>query len=397
MIEPHPEQIPKRRRRPATPAAPAPRRRAVFTIVSANYIGYAATLMQSVASHVLGAERFIILADKRIDFPDLALSATLLDCDQLGIPLIENMKAWYTVIEFNTAVKPYAFLHMFGTLGFDEACYIDPDILLFSGMPEVFNALADHSCVLTPHMMKPLQDGCEPSDLTIMKSGIYNLGFLGLRNDADGVALARWWADRCFRHCRVDIAGHMFTDQRWMDLAPAFVSRPFILRHPGYNVAYWNLAHRAVTRGRSGEWLVNGERLVFFHFSGIAPNVPGSFSKHQNRFTAANLGVVNELCDYYRRLVLANRWEAFSKTPYGFGNFPDGRRIDDTMRHWIARAAEQGDIDPASDIAAGSDYFDQPDDAAAAKGATLTRYMHQVPGSTAPTCARCSTCMRPTA
>ncbi len=355
----------------------APRRRAVFTIVSANYIGFAATLMQSLASHLLGVERYVILADTRRDFAELNLAATLLDCDELGIALIGNMKAWYTVIEFNTAIKPYAFLHMFETLGFDEVCYLDPDILLFSFMPEVFGALADHSCVLTPHMMRPLQDGREPSDLTIMKSGVYNLGFLGLRNDEDGVALARWWAERCFRDCRVDIAGNMFTDQRWMDLAPVFVRRPFILRHPGYNVAYWNLAHRRVTRTPAGAWEVDGERLVFFHFSGINPNVPGSFSKHQNRFTKANLGVVAELCDLYRRLVLANKWEAFSKLPYGFGSFADGRPIDDTMRHWIARAVEQGEVDPDKPVAVSSDYFDQPDEAAAARGAVLTRYMHQ--------------------
>ena len=362
-----------RRGRPAQP----PRRRAVFTIVSANYIGYAATLMQSVATHVPEAERFIILADTRRDFSGIDLAATLLDCSQLGIALLGNMQAWYTVIEFNTAIKPYVFLHLFETMGFDEACYIDPDILLFSGMTEVFNALADHSCVLTPHMMRPLQDGREPSDLTIMKSGIYNLGFLGLRADEDGLALARWWADRCLRHCRVDIAGHLFTDQRWMDLAPAFVRRPYILRHPGYNVAYWNLAHRHVTRTQAGAWQVNGERLVFFHFSGISPNVPGSFSKHQNRFNADNLGEVGELCDLYRRLVLANEWEAFSRLEYGFAALPGGRRLDDHMRHWIARAVEQGEIDAHAPIALGPEYFDQPDQTASALGALLTRYMYQ--------------------
>ena len=365
--------MPRRR----VPKAPPPRRRAVFTIVSANYIGYAATLMQSVSNHLLGVERYIILADTRSDFPDITLAATLLACDQLGIAHIGNMQAWYTVIEFNTAIKPYVFLHLFERLGYDEACYIDPDILLFGPMPEVFTALYDHSCVLTPHMMHPLQDGREPSDLTIMKSGIYNLGFLGLRHDEDGLRLARWWAQRCFRHCRVDIAGNMFTDQRWMDLAPAFVRRPYILRHPGYNVAYWNLPHRHVHKSAAGHWQVDDERLVFFHFSGISPGVPGSFSKHQNRYDSENLGEVAELCNLYRGLVLANKWQKYSRLAYGFGAFPDGRRIDDTMRHWLARAVEDGDVDWRSDIMATSGYFDEPDTGAAAKGATLTRYMHQ--------------------
>jgi len=300
------------------------RKRVVFTIVSANYIGFAATLMQSVAEHIPDAERFIVLSDVPHDFADIDLSATLLPCDRLGISNIDGMKLWYSVIEFNTAVKPFAFLHFFEKLGFDEACYIDPDILLFSPMTEVFSALRNHSCVLTPHMIHPLQDGKEPSDLTIMKSGVYNLGFLGLRNDSDGRRLASWWADRCFTNCRIDIAGNMFTDQRWMDLAPAFVSRPFILRHPGYNIAYWNLLHRSVSRTKAGRWLVNGERLVFFHFSGISPTDSKQFSKHQNRFGPENLGIVNDLCDLYRARVLNNGWVKYHKVAYGFGSFGDG-------------------------------------------------------------------------
>ncbi len=359
--------------------ATAARRRAVFTIVSSNYIAYAATVMQSAAKHIAGVDRFIILSDTRRDFPDLNLSADLLDCSELGIQNLDNMKLWYTVIEFNTAIKPYSFLHLFKHLCYDEACYIDPDVLILDTMTEVFDALKYHSCVLTPHMLDPLQDGKEPSDITIMKSGIYNLGFLGLRNDSDGVRLAGWWADRCFLHCRVDIPGHMFTDQRWMDLAPAFVTRAFILRHPGYNVAYWNLLHRNVTQNASGRWMANGQPLQFFHFSGINPDKPEQFSKHQDRFTPENLGEVNTLCDIYRALVLGNKWRQYSKTPYGFSNFADGRRIDDVMRHWILRSADEKRIDPKQPLNFTSDFLDGPAEfAEGQRGTIMTSYMHQL-------------------
>ena len=101
--------------------------------------------------------------------------------------------------------------------------YLDPDILLFRPMAEVFDGLVAHNIVLIPHIMQPLQDDKEPSDHTIMKSGVYNLGFLGVRNDPYSRTLIDWWSERCYLHCRVDVPGHMFTDQRWMDLAPAFV------------------------------------------------------------------------------------------------------------------------------------------------------------------------------
>ena len=139
------------------------------------------------------------------------------------------MKVYYSVIEFNTALKPYAFSWLFEHFNAQSVIYIDPDIWLFSPMHEVLTGLKSHSIVLTPHVMVPLQDGKEPSDHTIMKSGIYNFGFFAARADTDAHRLLEWWADRCLAHCRVDIPGNLFTDQRWMDMAPALVSKPLIL------------------------------------------------------------------------------------------------------------------------------------------------------------------------
>jgi glycosyltransferase involved in cell wall biosynthesis len=350
---------------------------AIFTIVSANYIGFAATLMQSVRKHHPNAARFIILSDAYRDFPDIDLAAEVIACDELNIAFLDNMKLWYSVIEFNTAVKPFVFSYMFNDTEFSSAVYLDPDILLFSPLEEVYFALEDHSVVLTPHMMKSLQDGKEPSDLTIMKSGVYNLGFLGLKNDLDARNLVKWWSERLFAHCRVDIAGNMFTDQRWMDLAPVLVDKPYILRHPGYNVAYWNIVHRRVALTAEGDWTVDDAPLRFFHFSGIKPNDDSIFSKHQNRFTVENLGFVADLCAIYRAAVLANHWYEYSQVEYAFGKFPDGRPIADQMRKWILRAVDEGRLSANKSLDVGSAFFDEPDDKLFGDGGRLTRFAYQ--------------------
>ena len=354
------------------------RRRAIFTIVSANYVPYAATLMQSVRRHHPEADRYIVLADAYREFPDIDLAATILPCGELGIPLLENMQLWYSITEFNTAVKPFAFRHLFASRGYAEACYLDPDIRLFAPMQEAFAALAQASCVLTPHMMKPLQDGKEPSDLAIMKAGVYNLGFLALRDDRDIADFLAWWSDRCAVHCRVDIAANMFTDQRWMDLAPAFIEKHVILRHPGYNVAYWNLAHRRVERQADGELEVDGQPLVFYHFSGIDVGDPDVFSRHQNRFASDELGPVGALCDEYRVLVRAAGWERCRSIPYAFGRFANGRPIEEAMRRWLLRAIDEERIDPKEPLVIRADFFDRPDETAAARGVAITRAMYQL-------------------
>ena len=354
---------------------PAPS--AIFTIVSANYIAFAATLMQSVRRYHPDVPRFIVLSDALHSFGDLDLAAEVIACDDLGIALIGNMKLWYTVIEFNTAVKPFTFRHLFAERGFESAIYLDPDIQLYAPMEEVFTGLEDHSLVLTPHMMKPLDDGKHPSDLSIMKAGVYNFGFVALKNDQDGRGLIRWWSDRLFAHCRVDVPGNMFTDQRWMDLSPAFVERPLLLRHPGYNVAYWNLVHRTIDQDEHGEWRANGRPLVFFHFSGIKPEDPTVFSKHQDRFTIETLGVVADLCVEYRNCVLGNGWLTYNKIPYAFGTFADGRAILDPMRNWLLRAIDDDHLPMKKPLRLGSAFFDAADDAVFADGGRLTRFAYQ--------------------
>ena len=350
---------------------------AIFTIVSANYIAFAATLMQSVRRFHPDVPRFIILSDAAHSFDDLDLAAEIVACDDLGIELIGNMKLWYSVIEFNTAVKPFTFRHLFNARGFEQAIYLDPDIQLYSPLHEVFRGLEDHSLVLTPHMMKPLQDGKHPSDLSIMKSGVYNLGFAAIKNDQDGRGLVDWWCDRLFAHCRVDVAANIFTDQRWMDLSPVFVERPFILRHPGYNVAYWNLVHRTVEQGPDGTWRSNGLPLAFFHFSGIKPEDPTLFSKHQDRFTIETLGPVAQLCDEYRAKVLANGWLTHNKIPYAYGTFGDGRKILDAMRRWVLDAIDDERLPKDKPLRLGSTFFDAPGETIFAGGRQLTRFAHQ--------------------
>ncbi len=371
------ECVPAGKRKPVL-ASPPPPKRAFFTIISANYIAYAATLMQSLRAVAPDVPRFIILADKPRRFDGIDLAAAVIGCDALEIPLLDNMTLWYSVMELNTALKPYAFTHLLERLGFDRVIYLDPDILVLAPLEAAWTALDAHSLVLTPHILHPLQDGCEPSDLAILKSGIYNLGFCGFRRDDPALSFLGWWQDRCHAHCRADVAANYFTDQRWMDLAPIFVPQTRILRDTAYNVAYWNLAQRRVAGGPARGYTVDGAPIVFFHFSGIDPEDAESFSRHQNRFTPATVGDVAVLLAEYRALVLANGHAEYRRLPYGFARFTNGRPIETHMRTWLIRAIDDGMIDPLTPLVIGSEFFDAPDETARDRGIIMTRFMYQL-------------------
>ena len=352
--------------------------RIFFTIVAWNYISYAATLMASVGRQHPESLRYIIVCGKPESRPDLKLDAEIIYSNQVGIPDVESMTFVYDVMEYSTAVKPYAFLHFFERYKDAHVLYTDPDLYLLKPLDHVFGALAAGAgLVLTPHMMRPLQDGKEPSDLTIMKSGVYNLGFLGARGEDEALMFIRWWADRCRRDAIVDIPDNKFTDQRWVDLAPAFVGSAHILRHPGYNIAYWNLANRRIENQR-GRYTSNGEDIHFLHFSGVVPSNNGILSKHQNRFELSDLPAFAELLNIYLAEMLSLDWRKTSKIKYEFNFFDDGRPIPKFMRASFRRHEGQEKLTGAGAFRCG-DIFDQPEPSLESFGPpAITRSMYEL-------------------
>ena len=243
-------------------------------------------------------------------------------------------------------------------------------------LAHVERALADGaSLVLTPHLNAPLQDGAQPDDLTIMKSGVYNCGFFAAAPVKEAKDFIRWWRDRCRRDAVVDIEGNRFTDQRWVDLAPSFAPHTHILHNPAYNLAYWNLSHRRVTRV-GADLLVEGQPIRFVHFSGVSPADRTVFSKHQTRFTPALIGALRPLFEHYIDLLHENGWAEFREIPYAYGRFRGGRPIHPMMRWSFRRHESEMAADP---FAGDGEVFDSLEPSLASRGPPgITRVMFEL-------------------
>lgn len=305
---------------------------AVFTIVSNNYLHFARTLLQSVARHHPESRRFCVIVDR--DQSHSALLASDFESIPLGVlklPDGDDFLFQYSILELNTAVKPWAIAWLLEQ-GFGSVTYIDPDIELFAPLSEVTNAFAAlANIIVTPHLIAPVTDDKRPSELDIRRAGTYNFGFCSVR-DCDTTRLfLTWWQGKLLRDCVVDLDRGIFVDQSWIDLVPGLFGGVHIVRHPGYNVAYWNVAQRTIS-GKSGRWRVNGEPLVFFHFSGFNPFQPEPFSKHQNRYKMSDLGEASRLVKGYASRLIENGAADYFKLPYGFGWFDDGTPIPDMFR-----------------------------------------------------------------
>ena len=306
----------------------------VVTIVSANYLAYARVLSQSLLHASPGWELRVLIVDRKTPEIQRLVDLTDLECIfacDLGLPNADRIFYAYDVVELNTALKP-TFLSQTFALGYEHVLYLDPDIFVYGSLDPVLNALAAADILLTPHSTSPIMDGLRPSDIDFLRTGSYNLGFIGLKASDTAKSFLLWWESRCLGLGFNDPTFGIFVDQKWIDLAPTYFSSCEILRHPGCNVAYWNIHARHLDPGPNGSCLVNGQKLIFFHFSGVVPHDPNIFSKHQNRTSCTSSSLLGQLVQGYCERLIECDYDLYSKIPYTYGCLDNGQPINSVMR-----------------------------------------------------------------
>lgn len=319
-----------------------------FTICSVNYLAQARTLGDSLRQTNPDWLFVIGLVDdlRTANLPaDLIPAYPMLEVAALNIPDFAGMCARYDITELNTAVKPFFIDYFFkggnvvqgsspgekalsvpASTDFtprpepwttlpDKVIYFDPDIIVFQPLTRLAAALDTHSLVLTPHTIAPTPDWETPNEQDHLNTGIFNLGFIGLRNNETARQFVAWWQQRLTYECRIDLCEGLFVDQHWVNFAPIYYNNVLIEKHTGYNVAYWNVHERQLSN-QGGTWLVNGtDELQFFHYSGYGVTRPDAISKYQTRYTFAQRPDLLPLFRLYHQHLIDNGNEAYRVYP----------------------------------------------------------------------------------
>lgn len=287
-----------------------------FTLCSNNYLSQAKTLGDSVLKFYPDSKFIIGLVDYQdagIDYSFFS-GIEILPFDRLGFLEFEDMLNRYNVIEFNTAVKPFFIDYFWNYYGKENSIvYLDPDIVLYNQLDHVTQALHEHSVVLTPMFCEaPLETSLD--ELIALRHGMFNLGFIALKYSEHSQKFIAWWKERLRTHCLIDKPRGIFVDQKWVDLAPLLFDEVFILKHRGYNMAWWNFSERKLLDLGSG-FAVNhpGHLLYFFHFSGFKPGsdyITGRSKESQ--FAYANRPELKRLGKEYEMALGENNFEFYS-------------------------------------------------------------------------------------
>lgn len=287
-----------------------------FTICSNNYLAQAKTLGDSFLEHHPEWKFIIGLCDEF----DLSFDYGVFDkfeiikVKDINVPEFENTVKKYNIIELNTAVKPTFIKHIFTTYNANKLIYIDPDILVTSYFKEVIAILDTKNIVLTPHICSPIDDEYAPTDYHTLRGGIYNLGFIALARYDKIKDFIYWWHERVLKYGFCDFSKTMFYDQLWINYVPAMWDDYFILKHPGYNMANWNLHERVLTGTDSDDFFVNEKfPLRFFHFSGYKYNNPTIIASYLTRYDFESRPDLKNLFFKYHNLLKNNNLEQISK------------------------------------------------------------------------------------
>ena len=316
----------------------------VTTSCCRNYLPKAATLATSLKAVMPDVSFVLCLVERDVpqEAREIAAFDEVIAARELGFERFENLLFRHTIVEAATAVKGRLLEVLLdreaqrrgpGTRG---VLYLDPDTCVYSRLAEVEQLIGSGAqIVLTPHLTIPEQkdtreatlDAVRQNEICALQHGVYNLGFLALAPGRTSHSFLRWWSARLAEFCEDRIADGIFTDQKWIDLAPGFFDTA-ILRHPGYNMAPWNLSMRELRREK-GLWEVEGEALRFFHFSGLDS---GAFESMLGHFGGPNVETVGALLEAYRAELQRHGQARWGDAEWDYARYLSGERVSDAAR-----------------------------------------------------------------
>lgn len=297
----------------------------VFTSICTNYAHKARTLAKSVKDNIPDAKFIVCLTEREVKgsmeypyFDEVILSKDMWEGN------FNRYIYKHAIVEASTAVKGRFFQYLIKNYPKeDKFVYLDPDCYVYSDFVELRKLLDSRPIVLCPHLLQP---GNVDMELSSTAHGVYNLGFLAVNRSEEAVKFIDWWAERLYLFCYDDIQRGIFTDQKWIDLAPCFFDVE-ILKHRGYDFATWSLLDCGMIE-EDGNYYVKGDALRFIHFSGYGATI----EKCMNDWLPEGDHPFKELYKEYCILHEQNNEDQVSKTPWGYGTYYSGESIDDSLR-----------------------------------------------------------------
>lgn len=227
------------------------------TLFDSNYLPMGACLYQSLAQHARKFHLWIVCMDPlafdqlaRLDLPHV----TLLPLSEVETQALLDVKQGRSRGEYCWTLTPFTPQFVFDRApSAQRVTYIDADLFFFDD-PAILLREFDQSgkdVLITSHAYAPEYDQSATS-------GIFCVQFMSFCRTEGGLAVMRWWQERCLEWCFARMEDGKFGDQKYLDDWPSrFASQVHVLRQVEKTLAPWNV-----------RWFLGQgvEKPVFYHF-----------------------------------------------------------------------------------------------------------------------------------
>jgi hypothetical protein len=259
--------------------------RVYCTCFDRNYLSRGLALHRSLQRYSPGSRLWVLCLDQaccellaELALPNLvAVSLAVFEAADREVAAARSNRS---LIEYYFTCTPAWLLYVLEREASSQwVTYLDGDLFFFGSPEKIFGELENAAFGIIPHRYTPAIEH-------MRKYGVYNVGWVGVRNDPDGTAAVKWWREKCIEWCYDYVDGDRFADQGYLGELSTRFPRVRVIENVGANLAPWNIGNYRV-EFRDDEVLVDSTYpLIFFHFQGFSREM-GCFIFNSHRLYRA--------------------------------------------------------------------------------------------------------------
>jgi hypothetical protein len=267
--------------------------RVYCTYFDHNYLTRGLALYHSLQRHSQGSRLWVLCLSEdcyrtlaALELPNL-VPRRLADFEAAD-PEVAATRSTRSVIEYYfTCSAAWMLFVLNNEPGAEWVTYLDGDLYFFESPDAIFDELQNAAIAIIPHRYTPEM-------ARLKKFGTYNVGWVGARNDAEGISVIKWWRAKCIEWCHDYVDGDRFADQGYLDFFSSQSPKVAVIGNPGANLAPWNIGSYRIDFGAGKVMIDAAHPLIFFHFQGVKRGLGWFIFNSHRLYRAPFSGIMRE-------------------------------------------------------------------------------------------------------
>jgi hypothetical protein len=258
--------------------------RVYCTYFDHNYLSRGLALYHSLQRHAPGSRLWVLClteachkALQALNLPDL-VPCSLAEFEAADAEVAATRPQRSTIEYYFTLTPAWMLFVLDREADADWVTYLDGDLYFYVSPEPIYGELQSASVAIIPHRYTA-------KNIWLKKFGTYNVGWVGVRNDADGRRVIEWWRQKCIEWCHDYVDGDRFADQGYLDAFGGLSPRVKVIENIGANLAPWNIGHYRIGLA-DGAVRVDDQPLIFFHFQGLRKDLRCFFFNRHRQYRA---------------------------------------------------------------------------------------------------------------